>query len=195
MAALLWGVLPVLLTILVSLHKPIFVHRYLLVVLPGYLMLIALGLARIRSRTLLASALVSLIALSNVSIAQGYFRPVEDWRGVVDHVLTNARPDDSVMIYFPYAVNNFIFYAARRERMGLKTNPARIDGVNSAKQLESITSPRTWLLIYPSPNAPEDAPLFVSTLNKRYENSERKQFKGVEVLLFSGLRGRGLASQ
>ena len=31
----LWAVLPVLLTVLVSLHKPVFVHRYLLVALPG----------------------------------------------------------------------------------------------------------------------------------------------------------------
>jgi mannosyltransferase len=195
MVALLWAVLPVLLTILVSLHRPIFVHRYLLVALPGYLTLIALGLARIRSRTLLASALISFIALSSVSIAQGYFRPIEDWRGVVDYVLSNSRPDDSVMIYIPYGVNNFTFYTVRRERTGLRTNPARIDGVNSVKQLESVASPRTWLLIYPSPHVAEDAPLFVITLNKRYEKSERKQFKGVEVILLTDLRGRGLASQ
>ena len=182
---LLWAALPGLLIVLISFHKPLFVHRYLLVSLPGYLILIALGLARIRRKTLLAGMLVVFIGLSAASIAQGYFRPVEDWRGAVEYVLSNSKAEDSVLIYVPYAANNFTFYATRRERQGLRTEVARVDSANSVSQLESIDSPHTWLLLYPSPHVARDAPLFERALKGRYASAERKQFKGIEVLLFS----------
>ncbi len=182
---LLWAVLPVLLTILASLHKPLFVHRYLLVALPGYLILIGLGLASIQGRKLLWSALIVFVGLSSVSIAQGYRRPVEDWRGVVERVLSRTQPRDTVLIYIPYGANDFFFYAERRERRGLRTQLARIDSVQSVAQLQSIDSPRAWLLLYPSPHVAEEAPLFEKTLTERYASVERTQFKGIEVLLFS----------
>jgi mannosyltransferase len=182
---LLWAVLPVLLTILVSLHKPLFVHRYLLVALPGYLILIGIGLASIRNKRGLWSVLVVFVALSFVSIAQGYHRPVEDWRGAVDHVLSSTQPQDTILIYIPYGANDFFFYAERRERRGLRTRFVRIDAAQSVAQLESIDSPRSWLLLYPSPHVAEDAPLFEKTLTQKYAVVDRKQFKGIEVLLFS----------
>jgi hypothetical protein len=188
MLALLWAVVPVALTIVLSLQKPIFVHRYLLVVLPAYLILLAIGLARLQDRWVLPSALIIFIALSSVSIAQGYFRPVEDWRGAVNHVLDRSQAKDSVLIYIPYGVNNFIFYTVRRERSGFRTDVARIDGVHSVGQLEQIDSPRTWLLLYPSPHTAAEAPLFEDTLKKRYAAEERKQLKGIEVLLFTQLK-------
>ncbi|HJX01460.1 MAG TPA: glycosyltransferase family 39 protein [Terriglobales bacterium] len=182
---LLWAVLPVLLTVVVSLHKPLFVHRYLLVALPGYLLLIALGLAHVRSLKRLWGCLAVFMGLSAVSIAQGYHRPVEDWRGAVDHVLSNTQPQDFILIYIPYGANDFFFYVERRERRGQRIRSVRIDSANSVAQLEAIDSPRSWLLLYPSPHVAEDAPLFEKTLTNKYSNLERKQFKGIEVLLFS----------
>jgi hypothetical protein len=187
MIALLWAVVPVGSTILASLHRPLFVHRYLLVVLPAYLMLIGMGLARLQKRTYLAAALILFISLSSVSIAQGYFRPVEDWRSAVDYVLSSSQPEDSVLIYIPYGANNFHFYVARRERLGLRTKLARIDGVQSLSQAETIDSPRTWLLLYPSPHTAEEAPRLEGALKARYAGLERKRFKGIEVLLFTQL--------
>ena len=188
MVILLWAAVPIAITVLISLIKPIFVHRYLLVALPGYLMLVALGLVQLQKRAALAGALALFIGLSGVSIAQGYFRPVEDWRGAVDYVLSRTTPDDSVLVYIPYGMNNFIFYTARRERSGLPTTLGHIDSAHSVSQLEAIVSPRTWLLIYPNPHTAEDAPAFEKTLQSRYETLERKQFKGIEVLLYKDLK-------
>ena len=184
----LWAVLPVVLTVLVSLHKPIFVHRYLLVALPGYLTLIALGLARIRKQLRLYSALGVFIALSGISIAQEYRRPIEDWRGVVEHVLSHARPEDSVLLYMPYGVNNFVFYTIRREREEAHVPLGRLEPVDSVAQLQAIDSPRAWLILCPSPHVAKDAPLFKETLEERYSSLEPRQFRGIEVLLFSGLK-------
>jgi uncharacterized membrane protein len=189
----LWAVLPVLLTVLVSLHKPVFVHRYLLVALPGYLILIGLGLAGLRKQSWLFCALAFFIGLSAISIAQEYGRPVEDWRGVVEHVLSHARPDDAVLIYIPYGVNNFVFYTMRRERQQPQVHLARFESANSVVQLKAIDSPRIWLVLYPSPHVAEDAPLFERTLKERYASTERKQFKGIEVLLFSHLQAAAVS--
>ena len=188
MVGLLWGLLPVVITVLVSLIRPVFVHRYLLVALPGYLILLALGLARLRRQAMLAVALTVFIGLSAVSIAQGYFRPVEDWRGAVDYVLSRTTPEDTVLVYIPYGMNDFIFYTARRERAGLPMTLGNLDSAHSVQQLESIASPRAWLLLYPSPHVGEDAPGFEQALQSRYTSVERKQFKGIELLLYKGLK-------
>src|SRR3954469_17688361 len=52
---LAWIFVPLAIAVLVSLHRPIFVHRYLLISLPGYLLLVALGLSKLRKRTLVAA--------------------------------------------------------------------------------------------------------------------------------------------
>jgi mannosyltransferase len=179
--ALLGAVVPVGSTILVSLHKPVFVHRYLLVALPAYLILLGVGLARIQKPALLASALIVFIGLSSLSIAQGYFRPVEDWRGAVDHILDRAQPGDALTVYIPYAMNNFNFYRARHSRTPIEL----LAPLTSADQARSIATPRLWVMIYPSPHTAEQAPLFKDILKEHYATEEQTQFKGIEVLLYT----------
>ena len=180
MLTLLWAVAPVALTILVSLSKPIFVHRYLLVTLPAYLTLIAIGLARLQETRALVAALIAFIALSSVSIAQGYFRPVEDWRGVVDYVLDRSQSGDALTVYVPYAMNNFNFYAAKRTATGLKL----MASPTSIQEAQSINSPRFWVIIYPSPHTAAEAGSLEDLFRARYTSEERKRFRGIELLLY-----------
>jgi mannosyltransferase len=184
---LAWVVVPLAITVVVSLHKPVFVHRYLLVSLPGYLLLIGLGLSKLRKRVLVA-ALVIVIALSGVSIVQGYFRPIEDWRGVVEYVLSNAEKGDALLVYVPYGSNNFNFYASRMERKRPHPPVIPIDTSGGTSQIAKLSLPRAWLLLYPSPHVAELAPQFERDLTARYGNQQRREFKGVTVILFSGLK-------
>jgi hypothetical protein len=181
MLTLLWAVVPVTVTILVSLHKPLFVHRYLLVVLPAYLTLIGIGLARLQKATVLAAALMVFVTLSSLSIAEGYFRPVEDWRGAVNHVLDHARRGDAVTVYIPYAMNNLNFYRAKHSPAPVRL----LAPLTSVEQAQSIDAPRVWVMIYPSPHTAEDAPALESALRDHYASEERKQFRGIEVLLYA----------
>jgi mannosyltransferase len=180
-----WALVPPLIAALVSIHKPVFVHRYLLVSLPGYLMLMALGLAQLRRKTVLV-ALAIFVALSGVSIVQGYFRPIEDWRGAVAYVLDKAQQGDALLPYIPYGSNNFNFYARRIERTNQHPPFTFVDSAKGVSQVAGIAAPRTWLVLYPSPHVAELAPDFEQALASRYSKEERREFKGVTVVLFSG---------
>jgi len=182
-----WAMVPPLIAALISIHKPVFVHRYLLISLPGYLILIALGIAQLRQKALV-TLLAIFVALSGVSIGHGYLRPVEDWRNAVAYVLDNARENDALLPYVPYGSNNFNFYARRIERT--KSHPpfTFVDSAKGVSQAASITSPRTWLVLYPSPHVAELAPQWEQALASRYSKQERREFKGVTIVLFSGLK-------
>jgi mannosyltransferase len=184
---LTWALVPALLTILLSLHKPVFVHRYLLISLPGYLLLIAVGLERLKGKVL-AAMMTAFVALSAVSIVQGYFRPIEDWRGAVSYVLKSREPGDALLTYIPYGSNNFNFYG--RRILGTKQDPpfAYIDSSKPPAQIENASAPRAWLILYPSPHVAELAPAFESAFAARYEREQRTEFKGISVLLVSSLR-------
>src|SRR4051812_32605004 len=184
---LAWIFVPLAIAVGVSLHRPIFVHRYLLISLPGYLLLIALGLAKLR-KSALAAVLVIVIALSGVSIVQGYSRPIEDWRGAVEYVLSNANNGDAVLVYVPDGSNNFNFYAHRMERERAHAAIQMIDTSGGTSGIAGLTFPRAWLILYPSPHVAELAPQFESALTAHYANQQRRDFKGVAVILFSGLK-------
>ena len=182
---LAWLIVPVAIAVLVSLHKPVFVHRYLLISLPGYLLLMALGIERLRKRALVA-ALAIVIAFSGVSIVQGYFRPIEDWRGAVQYVLRNAQKGDTLLVYIPYGTNNFNFYASRIERTQAHSPLLFVDTSRGPSELANLSAARTWLVLYPSPHVAEHALDFEHALASRYANQQRRDFKGVSVILFSG---------
>jgi mannosyltransferase len=184
---LTWALVPPLVAAVISMHKPVFVHRYLLISLPGYLILIALGIAQLRRKAVLA-VLATFVVLSGVSIGQGYFRPIEDWRGAVAYLVGNAREGDALLPYIPYGSNNFNFYARRIERTRAHPPFTFLDSAKGVSQVAGISSPRTWLVLYPSPHFAELAPEFEQALADRYTKQERREFKGVSILLFSGLK-------
>ena len=184
---LIWAIAPPLIAALISIHKPIFVHRYLLISLPGYLILVALGVAQLQRKAVLL-VLAIFVTLSGVSIVQGYFRPIEDWRNAVGYVLENAQQGDALLPYIPYGSNNFNFYARRIERTHPHPPFTFVDSAKGVSQIAAITAPRTWLVLYPSPHVAELAPEFEQALASRYESQQRREFKGVTVVLFGGLK-------
>src|SRR4051794_2408538 len=137
-----------------------------------------LGIAQLRRKALFA-LLAAFVALSGVSIGQGYFRPVEDWRNAVAYVLDNAHQGDALLPYIPYGSNNFNFYARRIERTKQHPPLAFVDSAKGVSQIAGIASPRTWLVLYPSPHVAELAPQFEQALTARYSSEQRREFKGV----------------
>jgi hypothetical protein len=113
-AALLvsWCVTPVALLMLVSLAKPAFVPRYLLVCAPAAVLLAARGLAdlRLRPRILLLAATV-LLSLGSLCYRQT--RLHEDWRGAAQYVFASTQPGDAVLVLPPFARLPFVYYQHR----------------------------------------------------------------------------------
>ncbi len=110
-----WFVLPTALLVAVSLLKPLLVSRYLLVALPGLVLLVACGLdalARHRLPLMLAGvALVSALAWSAYGPLWAARHVDEDWSGIAQTVASRAVPGQAILVSPANAVYAFGYYA------------------------------------------------------------------------------------
>jgi mannosyltransferase len=113
----MWLVLPVAMTVAVSLLKPMFVSRYLIFCLPAFVLLVAVGLSVIRPRWLMAALLLGMVALSLRGVGAyyrtGFDPPEQDWRGAVHYLLAQAQPGDAVLFYHPLGRLAYEYYRQR----------------------------------------------------------------------------------
>ncbi len=109
---------PLVLFTLMSLRRAVFADRYLIVTLPAYLLLVALGLdglLRMRSGWLpaaLAAAGVLWLAwvpLAGVNLSTQSQK--EDWREAYRHMAERVRPGDGMVIAPGYLRSTFDYYA------------------------------------------------------------------------------------
>jgi mannosyltransferase len=110
---LCWLVLPVLLTLGVSLIKPLFVPRYFIFCLPALLLLVACGIARLRTVALIPALLcVLFVSLQGTA---GYYRrdldiQRDDWRAATQYVLDHAQSGDALLFHVPMGRMPYEFY-------------------------------------------------------------------------------------
>jgi mannosyltransferase len=120
--AVTWFFVPLLVTVAVSIAEPVLVARYLIVALPGYALLAAVGLAWLtRKRAALTAVAVGVIlALGSPGYGQIWAqrRADEDWRGVVATIERRAGPTDAVIVFPESARFGFAYYA--RDEPGLR---------------------------------------------------------------------------
>jgi mannosyltransferase len=95
----LWAFLPMVLTFLLSLRRPVYIDRFLILSAPALLFLIAAGVASLRERYALASAAL-LVALFGFSAIRFCFQPgqeKEQWREAAAY-LSRAAPDEAIIV-------------------------------------------------------------------------------------------------
>jgi uncharacterized membrane protein len=92
-------VTPIIITLLVSIVRPAFYHRFLVICLPGWILMTALGAEQIRRRDWRVGAIAVVCGLSLVSTAILYHRVTEDWRDAVNYLIANGEPEDRVLYY------------------------------------------------------------------------------------------------
>ncbi len=104
---------PIVLTIAVSLHKPVFVLRYLLGGLPFVALLAAMGFQRLRPAFVVAIA----VAITTLGLAEdcAYYRAPahEDWRAAIAYIAAQAQPGDRLLIVPPDYSEAIEYYVAR----------------------------------------------------------------------------------
>ena len=176
---------PVAFTLLVSVVRPVFFHRFLIICLPAWLLAVAVGangIARPRTRSL---AIASVCALTLVSTVISYTRVREDWRGVANYLIANAAAQDRVVYY--EGVGNFAAESYRDWLPGGTDNrPVAIE-VSSASNdwREKLAgAARVWLVRYPANKTDDTARSVEMELQSRYTPVETKQFRAVTVAEF-----------
>ena len=161
---------PGVLFMLLSLRRAVFEDRYLIVALPGFLLLAALGIDGLLRRKptwplaiagSVAVLVVAWIPLHTVNFSTAPHK--EDWREAYRHLAEHARAGDGVVIYPGYLRSTYDYYAMQFPQLRalpVATPPSLAPGTDvSDRALNAFFAERThgweraWLV-----ESPERAP-------------------------------------
>lgn len=118
---LTWFFAPIVLTLGVSIIKPIFFPTYLIICLPPLVLLAAIGISRIRIRSGIATVLLVVVALAAYEDVAYYRTPGrDDWRAALGYVASRSRPGDGLIFYPAYMQQPYDYY---RTRLFLTSEP------------------------------------------------------------------------
>jgi len=113
LALLLW-LLPLGLVLALGLRSGLFEVRYLVLGLPGLMLLAAMGIVRLARHPALATGLASVLVVpAGIGLSQQYFDPAlarDDYRGLVQAIDAYARPTDAIVLSAPNQTEVFSFY-------------------------------------------------------------------------------------
>jgi hypothetical protein len=201
-----WLLFPLLLTLGLSLAKPLFVPRYFIFCLPPLLLLVGCGVTRLRSAVLMVPALAFVIILSLRGTTSYYKQDLDiqrdDWRAATHYLLNHAQPGDALLFHVPMGRMPYEFYHStvapesaapvvlyprHGDRLTFLDFVEKPDDVELERLLPQ--HPRAWLVFtyaespagLPDPRSVELSKL----LRDFYSVAEQYDFPGIEVLLYS----------
>ena len=209
---LIWLIFPVLLTVLLSFARPVFLGRYMIFCLPALLILVAAGLARLRNAWLLAAVLsgILLLCLQGVLLVYSHdFDSERDASGAAsDFILDHFERRDAVV--FHIAATRVAYEFFRSLRAGEDTAGPGLAGPEilfpyhgerldyrdfTGKPTSELLSgargshSRVWVMLMN--NGSEENPdpttaMLSKVLSESFPKMVRWRFTKVEVRLYSG---------
>lgn len=146
-----WAALPVALSLALSLAgKPMFVSKYLIVALPGIVILAALAVAALRRTALVVVAAALLVALSGLGLYDWYARyEKDDWRSASAFVMQRVERGDGIVFYNARERRGFEYYVVARgdeDRAPLPIYPRQRWGELEAEQPKPAKLDFRWLV-------------------------------------------------
>ncbi len=179
--------LPIIFVLTISLFKPIFVDKYLIECLPFTVLLVAVGIDRLRPRTLSLAALVVTLVIS-VHALVGYYRrsDKDDWRAATRYVLGSARPGDAALFFPSFVVAPFDYYRAGFDATAGSVEviyPGTLGDEDVGDVLTRLPARyrRLWAVFNQDGEA---GGALRDSLSGRYRMESDRQFTGVRVVLY-----------
>ncbi len=211
---LLWLCFPVVLTVLLSFARPVFLARYMIFCLPPLLILVAAGLARLRQPWLLAAALVGILFLCSQGIFFVYGHDFDNERdasgAAASFILDHTQQGDAVIFHIAETRVPYEFF--RSVRAGENTAspsftaqlgpeiifPRHAAGLDYRDftgkptvdflRTQAAGYPRVWVMLMnngPSGNPDPTTVMLTRTLPESFPKIMRWRFPLVEVRLYS----------
>jgi hypothetical protein len=132
LAAVVWLAVPVVAAYLTSWRVPVFMHRYFMLIVPAYVLLLAAGLAALRWRGFplgwVYGALIAGASLTAIA-TPAEVRP--DFRGAAAYVAERVQPGDRAVFVAGYGARPFRYYLPDERLPGLE-GPYTNDGADPA---------------------------------------------------------------
>ena len=126
---LCWLLVPVAGFFLVTLLRPMYTSRYLIFVLPAYLLLLAVGLVAVarQSRLLAGGLLVGLLALNGWGLWLQARTPLKtDFRAATAYLGERLAPGDLVLFQIPYGRHSFEYYRSQQGAQARGAPPGQV---------------------------------------------------------------------
>jgi mannosyltransferase len=201
-----WLAFPVVVTLGLSLVKPLFVPRYFIFCLPALLLLVSCGVARLRSAWLMVPAVLFLLALSFRGTVGSYKRDLDiqrdDWRATTQYLLSQAQSGDALLFHVPMGRMPYEFYHSTLTSAAggpVVLYPHHADHLTFLDFVEKPNDTeierllpqhqRAWLVLTyaeTQTGLPDARSVELSTLlGNTYPTVEHYGFPGVEILLYA----------
>ncbi len=157
MLIVLWAVLPVAITALISLLHPMFLQRYMIFSLPATILLAGLGVSVLGRWHVGLVLVAALCAISIPTIVRDYSKPREDWRAASSAILSAASPGDAVVFFPFYTRVVFDYYRDRHSGnvpvLHVFAPPYYAGGDDVVTLLQALDSnahqfPHVWVVVY-----------------------------------------------
>lgn len=210
---LVWLLFPIVLTVLLSFARPVFLARYMIFCLPALLILVAAGLARL-NRWLLPSALVVVLLLGLQGTAFVYGHDFDNERdasgAATNFILDRTQPGDAIIFHIAATRVPYEFF--RSLRVGTNTASPEFTGplgpeilfpqhgagldyrdFTGKPTMEFVRSavqdhPRVWVMLMNNGSAGKPDPttvMLTQVLPESLPHVESWQFPKVEIRLYS----------
>ena len=187
------GLGPFLATLLLSLAIPMFVSRYLIVMLPGLTLLAIAGISALPWRAVRITIAVVVVTMATRGIVHYYSVEKEDWRTATSELLARAEPGDGVMFSAPYTAAPFMYYAREDfEEMPRVLYPDGIDPTPVEHVLGGLANPgsgasRVWLVLsheFATERNTDGTVAILAALEERYHSVFEAEYTGIRVRLY-----------
>ena len=174
---------PIIISLLASIQRPILYHRFLIIGLPAWVLMTAVGALEIRNSKWRTAAIAGVCVLSLASTMMGYTRVQEDWRGVTRHLMAQAQPGDRVLYYQSegyFAVENYRNWLAGGDAPRPQAVIVHSPEGDWAQQMDQ--APHVWLVLYRTKTDDEATRSIESQLRNRYTQERQASFRAVTVI-------------
>jgi len=208
---LIWLFFPVVLTVLLSLARPVFLPRYFIFCLPALIILAAAGVASLRKTWMMAICLAAMILFSWQGTVSYYDHDFDLERdgseAAANYIYDHAQPGDAILFHIAEARIPYAFFVSLRgtkdaqhkaangpeiifPRHGDHLDYRDVTGNPTSEFLRSVAGkyPRIWVVLMSNggPGHPDATTLMLSqTFGESFPQIERLQFPQVEVRLYS----------
>lgn len=194
-----WFVLPIVVSFAVSYAQPVFLSKYLIVVVPALVLSAARGLVTIGPLAARAVVVGAIAVLAVAGLVRWYGQESrEPWRAVVARVTAEARAGDAVLLFSSRIWNPFNYYLGR-ELDGYKEAPALVYPESGWGTVVPDNTPpdvaevadaaraheRVWLIFgYADGNRAEIAAAITARLGDTFDRVGAERFRSIRVVLY-----------
>jgi mannosyltransferase len=200
----LWLFFPICACLVVSVWRPVFLIRYLLVSLPALIVLAAVGLEQLRRSALIVAAALVIAGMSLQGVRAYYQRDFDlnrdDWRDATQALLQNAQAGDVALIYVSTGRMTYEYYRSldSQSRGPVILYPAHTPGrleyrdflvepLGESLEGVHLDAPRIWLVLdlTDTPSGPDRTSVLLRNWCEASHPRilEDQKFPGIELLL------------